>query len=253
MYSTRKIAVMTGVVFIIATVAVLLAGALVPDPTGANYLASLSANANRVAAGALLYLIGYFASAGIAVVMYPVLKERNTGLALGSVVFRTIEAAFYMVGPRVPAVPVDTRPAVRSSGSCRSYVASGYRRCVGQPTRPRRPVGGVRLLRGRIHVLHPALPVTAHSPLAVGLRHRRDRPDDDGLRAGLVQRQPHYQLHSPGGSHFLAGNGPGGLADRQRIQSVCKRFQVRENSDESSVERGIDMPSGVSERAEDPL
>jgi Domain of unknown function (DUF4386) len=98
MYPTRKIAVMTGVVFIIATVAVLLAGALVPDPTGANYLASLSANANRVAAGALLYLIGYFASAGIAVVMYPVLKERNTGLALGSVVFRTIEAAFYMLG-----------------------------------------------------------------------------------------------------------------------------------------------------------
>ena len=30
--------------------------------------------------------------------MYPVLKEWNAGLALGSVVFRTIEAAFYMVG-----------------------------------------------------------------------------------------------------------------------------------------------------------
>ena len=98
MHPTRKIAVMTGVVFIIATVAVLLAGALVPDPTGANYLASLSANANRVAAGALLYLIGHFASAGIAVVMYPVLKKWNAGLALGSVVFRTIETVFYMVG-----------------------------------------------------------------------------------------------------------------------------------------------------------
>ena len=30
--------------------------------------------------------------------MYPVLKERNAGLALGSVIFRTLEAAFYMVG-----------------------------------------------------------------------------------------------------------------------------------------------------------
>ena len=30
--------------------------------------------------------------------MYPVLKQWNTGLALGSVVFRTIEAVFYMVG-----------------------------------------------------------------------------------------------------------------------------------------------------------
>jgi hypothetical protein len=97
MKSTRKIAVITGVVFIIATVSVLLAGALVPDLTSADYLTSLSANANQVAAGALLYLIGAFASAGIAISMYPVLKERNAGLALGSVVFRTLEAAFYMV------------------------------------------------------------------------------------------------------------------------------------------------------------
>jgi hypothetical protein len=98
MNSTRKIAVITGVVFIIATVAVLLAGVLVPDLTDADYLTSLSANANQVAAGALLFLIAYFASASIAVVMYPVLKGWNAGLALGSVVFRTIEAAFYMVG-----------------------------------------------------------------------------------------------------------------------------------------------------------
>jgi Domain of unknown function (DUF4386) len=98
MNSTRKIAVITGVVFIIATVATLLASALVPVLTGADYLTSLSANANQVAAGALLYLIGHFACAGIAIVMYPVLKKWNAGLALGSVIFRTIEAAFYMVG-----------------------------------------------------------------------------------------------------------------------------------------------------------
>ena len=30
--------------------------------------------------------------------MYPVMKRANAGLALGSVVFRTLEAAFYMVG-----------------------------------------------------------------------------------------------------------------------------------------------------------
>jgi len=100
--SFRKIAVITGVVFIIATVAGLLAGVLEgvfgPVLTGADYLTSLSANANQVTAGALLYIIAYFASAGIAVVMYPILKKWNAGLALGSVIFRTIEAAFYMVG-----------------------------------------------------------------------------------------------------------------------------------------------------------
>jgi len=98
MNSTRKIAVITGVVFVIATVAALMARALVPDPTGADYLTNFSANANRVAAGVLLYLIGHFACAGIAVVMYPVLKKWNAGLALGSVIFRTIETVFYTVG-----------------------------------------------------------------------------------------------------------------------------------------------------------
>jgi hypothetical protein len=98
MNSTRKIAAFAGVVFIVATVAALLARALVPDPTGADYLTSFSANANRVAAGVLLYLIGHFACAGIAVVMYPVLRKWNAGLALGSVIFRTIETVFYTVG-----------------------------------------------------------------------------------------------------------------------------------------------------------
>lgn len=98
MKSTRKIAVTAGVVFIIATVAVLLAGAFVPDLTGADYLTSLSEHTRQVAAGALVFLIAYFASASIAVVMYPVLKASNAGLALGSVIFRTIEAAFYTIG-----------------------------------------------------------------------------------------------------------------------------------------------------------
>ena len=97
MDSTRKIAVTAGVVFIIATVAVLLAGVFVPDLTGPDYLTSLSAHAGQVGAGALLFLIAYFASAGIAVVMYPVMKTWSAGLALGSVIFRAIEAVFYMV------------------------------------------------------------------------------------------------------------------------------------------------------------
>lgn len=96
--SFRKIAVITGVIFIIATVTNFLAASLMPAVTGTDYLIRFSVHANQVATGALLYLIAHFACAGIAIAMYPVLKERNAGLALGSVVFRTIEAAFYMVG-----------------------------------------------------------------------------------------------------------------------------------------------------------
>jgi hypothetical protein len=57
----------------------------------------MSADPDRVAAGALLLLVAAFACAGIAVAMYPVVKRTDTGLALGSVVFRTLEAVMYMV------------------------------------------------------------------------------------------------------------------------------------------------------------
>ena len=97
MHSTRKIAVITGVIFIIATVVVFVADALTPDLSATDYLTRFSANTNLVAAGALAYLVSAFASGGIAIAMYPVLKGSNAGLALGSVVFRTLEAAFYMV------------------------------------------------------------------------------------------------------------------------------------------------------------
>jgi hypothetical protein len=96
MNSTRKIAIVTGVLFIIATITVLLATALEPVLNGSGYLIRVSANANQVIVGALLELIAAFASAGIAVSMYPVLKKWNAGPTLGSVVFRTLEAVMYM-------------------------------------------------------------------------------------------------------------------------------------------------------------
>jgi len=99
MNSNRKIAVITGVIFIIATLmGPILATPLLPVLTGADYLTRVSSHPNQVTAGVLLSIIGYLACAGIAVVMYPVLKKWNAGLALGSVIFRTIETAFYMVG-----------------------------------------------------------------------------------------------------------------------------------------------------------
>jgi hypothetical protein len=97
MNSTRKIAVTTGVVFIIATVAALLAAGVDPILTDTDYLTKVSANANQVAVDAFFYLIAAFTSVGIAILMYPIMKGLNAGLALGSVVFRTVEAVFYMV------------------------------------------------------------------------------------------------------------------------------------------------------------
>jgi hypothetical protein len=94
--SDRKVAVITGVIFIIATVAALLAAPVDSLLTAADYITTVSANAGRVDAGALFYLIAAFTSVGIAISLYPVLTKWNASLALGSVVFRSIEAVMYI-------------------------------------------------------------------------------------------------------------------------------------------------------------
>jgi len=96
MNSDRKIAVVTGVIFIIATVAALVAAPVDSLLTGTDYLIKVSANASQVTAGALFYLIAAFTSVSIAISLYPVLIKWNAGLALSSVVFRSIEAVMYI-------------------------------------------------------------------------------------------------------------------------------------------------------------
>jgi Domain of unknown function (DUF4386) len=98
MNSNRKSAVTAGVLFILATVASFVALALTPALTGADTLTRFAAHPNQAAAGALVYLVCFFAGAGIAIAMYPTMKGSNAGLALGSVVFRALEAVFYLVG-----------------------------------------------------------------------------------------------------------------------------------------------------------
>ncbi len=97
--TNRMNAAIVGVLFILATLTgPVLATPLIPTLTGTDYLARFSANASQVAGGALLLLTAAFESVGIAIALFPVLKTQNAGLALGSVIFRTLEAAFYMVG-----------------------------------------------------------------------------------------------------------------------------------------------------------
>jgi hypothetical protein len=97
MNTNRRSTLTIGALFIVATVADLLGAAIRPDLTGADYLTQVSAQGNRMAAGVLLLLIAAFACAGIAVSMYPILRKANAGLALGSVVFRTMEAVMYVI------------------------------------------------------------------------------------------------------------------------------------------------------------
>jgi hypothetical protein len=96
--STRRTAITAGTLFLVATLSALAAAALLPALTGTAYLAGVAAHSSQLAAAALLFLIAAAASVGIAVTLYPLLKQTNAALALGSVVFRTIEAVFYTAG-----------------------------------------------------------------------------------------------------------------------------------------------------------
>jgi hypothetical protein len=93
----RKAAHLTGVLFIAATVADLLGAVVRPPLTGPAALDGIAASPERVAASALLLAIAAFACAGVAIAMYPVLRRTDATLALGSVAFRTLEAAAYLV------------------------------------------------------------------------------------------------------------------------------------------------------------
>jgi hypothetical protein len=93
--STRRTSITTGTLLIIATIAALAASVLEPALTGTDFLQDVADHPNRLAAAALLNLIAAGTSVGIAIALYPILKRINAALALGSVVFRTVEAVFY--------------------------------------------------------------------------------------------------------------------------------------------------------------
>jgi hypothetical protein len=122
--STRRISIATGSLFIVATVAVVAADALLPSLTRPDYLTGVAGHANRMAASALIYLVAAGTSVGIAVALYPLLKKTNAALALGAVVFRTIEAAFYTaavvsllsittLGEQLATAPAAHRPSIQ--------------------------------------------------------------------------------------------------------------------------------------------
>jgi hypothetical protein len=93
--STRRTSIATGALFILATSAALAAAALKPALAGTAYLTGVADHRDRLAVAALLYLVAAGTSVGIALALYPVLKMVNAAVAIGAVIFRTIEAVFY--------------------------------------------------------------------------------------------------------------------------------------------------------------
>jgi hypothetical protein len=87
-----------GTLFIAATVASLFGtGLLNPVFSGSGYLGKIAAHQDRIVAGSFFEIIAAFASAGIALSLYPVVRRHGEALALGSVGFRLLEGGLYLI------------------------------------------------------------------------------------------------------------------------------------------------------------
>ena len=93
----RRSGIVTGILFIVATAAGILALSAKPFLDAPDYLRLISANEPRVLTGAFLVFIMGWSGAGIGISMYPILRRHNEGLALGAVGFRIIEGVFHCV------------------------------------------------------------------------------------------------------------------------------------------------------------
>jgi hypothetical protein len=98
---TRKTAILTGVLFITATLAPLLSTAFVPNLFGPEDLANvwlLAANKNQVRIGALLEFTMAVAIIAIPIAVYPLLKRYNESMALGYATGRLVEGMMFIIG-----------------------------------------------------------------------------------------------------------------------------------------------------------
>jgi len=89
MNTSRRTALIVGVLYIIGTVAGILSLVFTgPILEGPDYLTQVSTNPNQIVIGALFVLTMGLALAMVPVMMFPILKRYNETLAVGYVVFR---------------------------------------------------------------------------------------------------------------------------------------------------------------------
>ncbi len=123
---TRKISLITGWLFIITFVTSIPAALVLYTPVldHPNYIVGAGAD-NRIALGALLEMILIIANIGTAIVLFPILKRQNEGLALGYVTARVMESVFIAVGILSLLAVVTLRQDVGGAGGPSSLVNVG--------------------------------------------------------------------------------------------------------------------------------
>ena len=93
----RNTARIVGVLFITATVAPILTFYFLDSLGSPDYLVNIAANETKIIQGVLIELVWALAVLSIPVMIFPVLKKHDEGLALGFVGFRFLEAVSVLV------------------------------------------------------------------------------------------------------------------------------------------------------------
>lgn len=98
MNTNRRTAILVGALFLISYFGVFAGYALLgPVIDAPDYLSQIHPNKTQVMSGVLLELVNGIAVLGIAVILYPLLKKYNEGIALGYVAFRVLECGMQVV------------------------------------------------------------------------------------------------------------------------------------------------------------
>jgi hypothetical protein len=96
----KKLAIITGALFITATLAASIGyeGILRPILDAPDYLVKISEQETQVLIGLLLALTNSAAVVGIAVTLFPILSQHHQALALGYLAARIVESVTFVVG-----------------------------------------------------------------------------------------------------------------------------------------------------------
>jgi hypothetical protein len=118
MNSNRKTATIVGALFLTVMVTWFIGSELIESILNApDYLINVYPNRIRVIIGVLFELIEVAAVAGIAVMMFPILKKYNERIALGYVVFRILECAMLIVAAISPLLLITLSQEYLNAGA----------------------------------------------------------------------------------------------------------------------------------------
>jgi hypothetical protein len=126
--SFRGNAIAVGILFIACSLASILSIAPLGSMLdGSDYFAQLAANGDRVVLAALIEFVWAATGVGIAIGLYPVLRKHNRSLALGSVLGRTVEGVFVLVGTLglLALLAVGKEAVAAGPAAASSYQAAG--------------------------------------------------------------------------------------------------------------------------------